>query len=205
MVSDKLLKIWPRRLEVVGRAQARYLWILLIAGVFFLAVHFQVIRAAQPEEQVVTVPFVDLQLSSLPIWGVGPAVIFFVLAVLMGSLRAYRTASDVLEISQLGKGEAYDVNPNALDFLVYTTPESSSWLKRWLLFTYPFVVTLFWVEAVWLAIEIWRSDIVLHLEWLYLATAGLLAVPASWRIAAYWARNAKRAFGKLKSPGSNAA
>jgi hypothetical protein len=37
MAQDEERGFWLRRLEATGRAQARYLWLLLLTGLFFAA------------------------------------------------------------------------------------------------------------------------------------------------------------------------
>jgi hypothetical protein len=72
------------------------------------------------------VPIIELELDARLILASGPAVIGFLVLVLMGSLRAFSRARDKLG---LGKGadwraEAFDTYPNAIDLALYTTPDS---------------------------------------------------------------------------------
>ncbi len=61
---------WLERLQVVGKAQARYLWVLLIAMIFYAALQ-QRVRAGLNETSL-KVPIVDLEVSGSVVLGFGP-------------------------------------------------------------------------------------------------------------------------------------
>ncbi len=48
---------WLGRMGVVGRAQARYLWLLLITGLFYLALHIRVSGSGSGAPDELVVPF----------------------------------------------------------------------------------------------------------------------------------------------------
>jgi hypothetical protein len=86
---------WLERLQVMGKAQSRYLWILLIT-IFYGALQERVSVDTDP----LTMPFVDVEISGPFVLGFGPALIsFFVLAV-TGTLRATRTARAKLNLGR---------------------------------------------------------------------------------------------------------
>jgi hypothetical protein len=93
---------WLERLQVMGKAQSRYLWILLITLIFYGAL----------QERV----YVDVEISGSFVLGFGPALIsFFVLAV-TGTMRATRTARAKLHLGRGDwSGEELDTSPIALD------------------------------------------------------------------------------------------
>lgn len=185
---------WLERLHAVGKAQRRYLWVLLVAAVFFLALQGQL--SGDAASKSLAIPFLQIEVSARTVWGFGPLVLGFLLNVLMGALRAYRSPLEALE-RDLGTemaNEALDAHPNALDFAVYTTHESPGWLKRLLILTYPTVLTLIWAEAVWL-LELLagrQSEVPLG-RWLFW-TAILVLAAATYQLLRYWGRNLGKAF-----------
>jgi len=87
---------WTARLGVVGRAQARYLWLLLVTGLFYLAVHSRIALGEPGTGDELVIPLVNLTLSAVPVWASGPAVLSTLLLALHGTLRAYKTAGKAL-------------------------------------------------------------------------------------------------------------
>jgi hypothetical protein len=180
----------------VGRAQARYLWLLLVAGLFYLALDSQLSGPADGAGELV-VPLVNLTLSAVPVWASGPAVLCILLLATHGSLRAYRTAAAAVGVEAFGLGEEHDGSPNALDFVVYTTSESPRWARGLLLFTYPLYLGLFCVEAWWLWLALYRRPGV-PAKPLFVAVGGVLLLFATWRVLSYVLKNAGRAHRVLR-------
>src|SRR4029453_5150001 len=86
----------------MGKAQSRYLWILLITMIFYGALQERVSVDTDP----LKMPIVDVEISGPFVLGFGPALIsFFVLAV-TGTLRATRPARAKLN---LGRGDWRDL------------------------------------------------------------------------------------------------
>ncbi|MDP2953662.1 MAG: hypothetical protein Q8O76_10140, partial [Chloroflexota bacterium] len=134
---------WAGRLEAVGKAQERYLWFLLFAGVFYAAVGVKV-----DETVVMPLPFVGVELKSAIVWATGPAVISFIILVIHGTLRAAKTAEENLEKVDAGiPFEAYDKAPNAIDLAVYTSHGMPGWLQDALYVSYPLYLGVFALEA----------------------------------------------------------
>ena len=80
---------WLERLRGMGKAQSRYLWILLITMIFYGALQERVSVDTDP----LKMPIVDVEISGPFVLGFGPALIsFFVLAV-TGTMRATRTVA----------------------------------------------------------------------------------------------------------------
>jgi hypothetical protein len=102
----------------MGKAQSRYLWILLITMIFYGALQERVSVDTDP----LKMPIVDVEISGPFVLGFGPALIsFFVLAV-TGALRATRTARAKLNLGRGDwSGEELDTSPNTLDLAFYTT------------------------------------------------------------------------------------
>lgn len=134
---------WAGRLEAVGRAQERYLWFLLFAGVFYAA-----LGARVDEAGAMPLPFVGIELASAIVWATGPAVISFIVLVIHGTLRAAKTAEMKLEkVDRAIPFEAYDKAPNAIDLAVYTSEGVPAWLQQVLFLSYPFYLGVFVLEA----------------------------------------------------------
>jgi hypothetical protein len=193
-------KAWMERLGVVGRAQARYLWLLLIAGIFYLALHLQVADPAATQARELVVPVVDLTLSAIPVWASGPIVLSTLLLAAHGSLRAYKTAAAAVGVEGFGVGEEYDLAPNALDFVVYTTPASPRWTRGVLLFTYPLYMALFCAEAWWLLLAV-HADAPALVRAIFVPLGGLLALFATWRVMSYLWTNGHRARRVIRGEG----
>lgn len=169
---------WLERMQVLGRAQARYLWILLLAGVFFMALHVQVTSGEGPVE--VTAPLLGLDLSAKVVWMTAPGVLSYLILIIMGSLRAYSRARDQAGLRELDhSAEPYDTAPNALDLAAYTTPDSKPWVTHILYFVYPAFLTLFVIEAIVIEIGVARQGGTLALILLFIG-GGLWAIAAGW-------------------------
>jgi hypothetical protein len=89
---------WLERLQVMGKAQSRYLWILLITMIFYGALQERLYVDTDPLKMAI----VDVEISGPFVLGFGPALIsFFVLAV-TGIMRATRTARAKLNLGRGG-------------------------------------------------------------------------------------------------------
>ena len=139
---DPEREFWIRRLEATGRAQSRYLWLLLVACLFFMALH------ARTPAQSIRVPIVDLDLDSLTVLASGGPIIGFLVLAVVGAIRAWTHAVDQVR----GQGsrisvEQLDTHPNAIDLAVYTTAKSPRSLRTILYFAYPTVLIAALVES----------------------------------------------------------
>ena len=67
---------WLERLRTLGRAQARYLWLLVVVGVFYLAVQAQV-ESGTVGTETLRVPVVGLPISAPVVWATGPVLLAF--------------------------------------------------------------------------------------------------------------------------------
>jgi hypothetical protein len=188
-MDDKERELWLRRAEIVGRAQERYLWLLLVVGVFFFAVDRSPVSAAD----LVSLPILAISIRPGVVWAIGPIVLGFVIIAAMGSLRAYRTVEDTLKGAGVDLNEAFDTAPNALDFAFYTTPKSPLVVRQVFLFVYPAYFALFLVESVYLLVMqlVPRGEAP---EYPFLWVLGVTMVLWSGAlVASYWHRNYKRA------------
>ena len=188
-MDEKDLGLWLKRANIVGRAQERYLWFLLIAGVFFVALDQPISGAAHS----VSLPVLNLPLRPDIVWAVGPLVLGFLLVAAMGSLRAYRTVEDTLKAEGVKFSEAFDSAPNALDFAFYTTADSPLVLRKVFLFVYPTYFAVFVLEA---AILLYRQVRPLPTAPAHPVLWGFGVMMVIWgavRVVRHWLRNAGRA------------
>jgi hypothetical protein len=146
-------KQWIERLQTVGRSQARYLWILLVTNIFFLALDRQGTAGAGS----LRLPIVGLRISAEVVVAAGPVVLSFLLLSYLGALRAYSQAWKALGLDlpvDSDVAEAFDTSPNALDLAYYTTPRTPVFIREPLHFVVPFVLTGFLSAVVWLAYRV---------------------------------------------------
>lgn len=145
MPLDEERSFWLRRLEATGKAQARYLWLLLLTGLFFGA-----LRVRASTSQPITVPLVDLELDATTVLAAGAPIIAFLVLAVMGAIRAWTRALEQIRGQSLRDAEPLDIYPNALDLAIYTTEKSPALLRDALYFAYPLYLTAALAESAWL-------------------------------------------------------
>jgi uncharacterized membrane protein (DUF485 family) len=139
---------WLERLQVMGKVQSRYLWILLITMIFYGALQERVYVDTDP----LKMPIVDVEISGSFVLGFGPALISFFVLAITGTMRATRTARAQLNLGRGDwSGEELDTSPNALDLAFYTTRESPKPTAVVTHFSYVAFLALGLYEAAWLA------------------------------------------------------
>jgi hypothetical protein len=154
MTQDHEREFWIRRLEAVGKAQARYLWLLLIAALFYAALY-----ARNPTSSIITVPVVDLHLDTLTVEASGGPIIAFLVLVIMGAIRAWTHALEQIRGGKPARdAEQLDTSPNAIDLAVYTTESSPSIIKKVIYFSYPLFLAAGLTESGILAIWLWQTQ-----------------------------------------------
>src|SRR2546421_9898867 len=117
MTSETERQHWVRRLEATGRAQARYLWLVLVVGLFYAALR---IRGAPLEP--ISVPVVGLKLDAATVLASGGPILAFLVLAVMGAIRAWTHALEQYRGAVPAKdAEQLDTHPNALDLAMYTT------------------------------------------------------------------------------------
>jgi hypothetical protein len=160
---------WKERFAAVSAAQGRYLWALVVMGIFYFAL---------PSSGSVKVPLVELPLHVSDIALTGPSVLFFLVLVIFGSSRAYGTAEAKATAAAKEPSEALDTAPNPLDLAVYTTADSPQWLLRVLRLTYPLFISVFAAEATWLLVGLFTHTAHTLGTWAFRALGLLTGVPA---------------------------
>lgn len=158
---------------VVGQAQARYLWILLLVGLFYWALHSSMLNGVpKPEIQA---PLLGINLSSVVLLGSAPFVIFLLIIIIHGTFRAFGTAKEKLNLGE-GKIEPYDLAPNAIDFAAYNPKKVSKMPDAFLLLVYPLYLSIFWIESSFLLVALICSDTPLLGRWFFVIFGSLLGI-----------------------------
>jgi len=154
MESEKEREQWLRRLEATGRAQSRYLWITLVACLFFLA-----LRHSAPSTQTISVPVIDLKLDASAVLASGGTIIAFVVLASLGAILSWSTA-----LRRYGgeswreHAERLDTHPNVLDLAIYTAPGSGTLFGKIVYFVYPLYLTVALAESAWLQWWVWNNS-----------------------------------------------
>ena len=164
---------WLERLQVMGRVQSRYLWILLITMIFYGALQARVYVDMDP----LKTPIVDLEISGLFVLGFGPALISFFVLAITGTMRATRTARARLNLGRGDwSGEELDTSPNALDLAFYTTPKTPKGISVVTHFSYVAFLALGLYESAWIAKQLWDAEA--PTSYLFLILGAMLWLPA---------------------------
>lgn len=178
---------WKGRLAAVSSAQAKYLWALVLLGIFYFAVQRSVGTASTTESAQITVPILDIPLPAFAIASSGASVLFFLLLVVLGTMRAYKSA-EAAATTNGTPSEAIDSAPNPLDLAVYTTAASPEWIKTALGLTYPMFLSIFAVEATWLLVWLFTySDYSLG-TWAFRVLGVVTGLPAIILLLRLWNR-----------------
>ncbi len=181
MTQDEERGFWLRRVEATGRAQARYLWLLLVTGLFFAALHTR----AQNSEQI-TVHLIDLELNARTVLAAGAPIMAFLILAVMGAIRAWtRALHKIRGTSWPLDAEPLDTYPNALDLAVYTTDQTPGTLRNLLYFAYPLYLTGGLIEAAWLGLWVYWAP-ALSGRPIFLGAFAVTWVPATILVLGMW-------------------
>jgi len=167
-------------LRPTGRAQSRYLWITLVACLFFLA-----LRHSAPNSQTISVPVVDLKLDASAVLASGGTIIAFVVLASLGAILAWSTA-----LRRYGgeswreHAERLDTHPNSLDLAIYTAPDSVTLFGKIVYFVYPLYLTIALVESAWL--QWWRLSNSAPARWFFIVAWILVWSRAALLIGRVW-------------------
>ena len=188
---------WERRLASVGRSQSRYLWVLLVLGIFYISL------IIPTDHSLSAIPWLGFAIDPRILLGTAPSVLFILIIVFMGTLRAYGAAKAELGLGpgdnkppteeEVKTSEAYDEFPNALDMAVFTRRrfQRSPWTL--LLLNYPIYLSFFLLEGTYL----WLRFILAVgefpgfglLAWLLINSVGAVLGPvASVLVVVLWCR-----------------
>lgn len=171
---------WLLRIDATGRAQSRYLWILLVLCLFFLA-----LRYASPSAQTISVPLIDLELNGAAVLASGGTIIAFIVLASHGAITAWTTAlKEYAGDSWREQTERLDTHPNALDLAIYTTPASPKVVGIVGYFVYPLYLSVALFEAAWLQWWVYRNPA--PTRWFFLVVWVLVWSRAAWLIGNLW-------------------
>ena len=180
---------WERRADAVGKAQSRYLWVGLIAGLFFFA-----LQHSPSPSRTVRVPFLDLTLAADAVLAAGGPALAFILLVILGSLRGWGdTMKKAFGPDWDKHTEAFDMHPTAFDLAHVTTREWPLVDKIATFLFYPTFVGLLLYESAsllaWLAVTAAPGRAV------FLPLGVILWLWASLHVGAFWWSRIRRVFG----------
>lgn len=148
-------EIWWSRYEAVGRAQGRYLYILVVACVFYGIVWHETVRdqlSTEVHHASVEIPILQFTLESLPLLRTAPLVLGLCLLAVLGSMQACAQAADRLEaLRPKVLRTAFDKAPNLLDMIMYpgSRPGRTAIALTWM--SYPALLVAAFLEGTALA------------------------------------------------------
>lgn len=186
---------WVERVHALARTQAHYVWILLVTGLFYFSLPTGTPANGQGQATPV-VPFLGIPFDSHQILLTGPFVLSFLVLAFSGAVRAFKRASENAlpdERNDTWAAEKLDVYPNAIDMVVYHTENTPRWIVAIGYFGYPFYLTVFLLEAVW----IWYVSLstATGVAQLSISIASVLALgPACWQVVGGWRRRLQIVF-----------
>jgi hypothetical protein len=201
-MNEIRLRLWERRLASLGAAQSRYLWLLLILGLFFLSLKSSL------EQPTATLPGISIEIETAILEAASPSVLFLLVIVVHGSLRAYGAAAQEWRkeagLHQLPRdedvrlAEALDPVPNALDLAVFTMRRFEASIYSLLLFVYPLYLSIFTYEGV----RLW-CRLLKNIYWFpagrFFAIVGAgLGLIASIQVLVLWYSRARMVFRQFK-------
>jgi len=175
---------WRERFRAVAKAQGRYLWILLIVGVFYLALDTTISQQTESSRQ--NLPLVGIEVDSKVVWASGSLVLSLIALAALGTFPAVTHASS--KVNPDGNGRAFerlDTEPTAIDFIVYTKPGASRWAKLGLL-TYPLFITIWVIESICLWIRLARSKPFYAWQCVFLVLGGAATLFCLRRLIGLW-------------------
>jgi limonene-1,2-epoxide hydrolase len=185
---------WKERFQTVGRAQVRYLYVLMIVAAFYWALHVQVMStpSASPTEQ--ELPLVGVKVNRAVVWGTAPTILGLIVLATLGTFHALTRASEKLGTVAQGDDafERLDTAPTAIDFIIYT--ESRWWLSRLGLFSYPIALSVVWVEAIWVWLSVYRGSVTFPGRGVFLILGAAVLILCLPLLFGLWASKGKSVF-----------
>ena len=174
---------WRERFKSVAKAQGRYLWLLLIAGVFYMALDIAVSEQPKPSPQ--KLPFIGINIDSKVVWASASLVLGFISLATLGTFPAVTNAYSKANPKGDQPFECLDTEPNAIDFIVYAPlGTNTKWTKLGLV-TYPLFITLIVAESVWLWYRLWVSKPFLY-RTLFLVLGAVMTLACLYPLCSLW-------------------
>src|SRR5437773_6382849 len=158
---------WLDRYEAIGRAQHRYMYLLLVLVAFFLVVDGGPGAPAPDSAKPLGIEFLHLDVPRLAVWALGPPVIAFMLLAFLGTFAAARVALKGLEASAPAglRGDAYDRVPNLIDFAVHTKGDDPLLVRVVPASSYPCFATAVLLSIAYLAYRVWNLEALGWVRW----------------------------------------
>jgi len=184
---------WLERFREVSRAQSKYLFLLMLAGIFLLAQYAQVVSPSNGSGDPQIVAVEGIKLNPLILWAAGPIVLGLLLRATLGTLDALSVAHQHLAagVDSVRAFERIDTAPNALDFIVYRIkPQKGRLAPSYLI--YPLSITLAYIEGWYLLREYVRSAFVAPGDKPLLVLGGLSLLWCTPRLAKLWWQKGRR-------------
>lgn len=173
---------WKKRLNTASLAQSKYLWFLLILGLFYWVV--QPVAESPEKPASLTIPALSTPLPSWAVLASAPAVLFFVIIVIFGTMRAWATAESIIDPEP--GDETIDEHPNAMDWATYTTDRSPQWVRRILSLGYPSYLSLFALEAWYFLVSLPGESVDIPGRWPLVMIASAEGTVVFWLLTRYW-------------------
>lgn len=183
---------WHLRFQAVARAQARYLYLLVVVGLFYWALDGRIRQG--PPFAPVSLPVVQVEIDPWVVWASASPVLAALLLGTLGTFRALSVAHDRVkgQSDDVRNFESLDTSPTLIDFVFYTKTASGG-VARFSLVAYPLVLTIFFVEAMWLLARLWELEAPVPGLSVFLVI-GSFELPFSfWGLAKLWFLKLKQA------------
>ena len=164
--SEILLNHWVSRLDSVGRAQSRYLYVLLIFGLLFGLLEYEFLTKTDFLIEPLKGPIINIPIRPSTILLFAPLVLAILEMGILGTMRAWNTARgevrNILSKNISSKSAvAYDNFPNLIDFVFYKTSKTKSRVLIFIIWvSYPLILTLFAIEGLWMSRHLLDFNIV---------------------------------------------
>jgi len=143
------------RMQSLGRMQARYLWFIVVASIFYWQLR------SSPSAQL-KVPLIDLYLDTRTVLEAGPFVLSFFVLVEMGAATAYTAVLRKLIGYDDARAEEVDAEPNFLEMALYiphrlrastgTLARLWRWINR---HKFPAFLSVVLLQATFLLYDLW--------------------------------------------------
>lgn len=197
--NPPLFQAWLDRYEAIGRAQHRYLYLLLVLVAFFLVIDGGPGSVPPITSKPLRLEFITLEVSRVLVWALGPSIISFVLLAFLGTFPAADAALHGLKSTAPAglSGDVYDRVPNLIDFAMYTKGEGAVFIRLLTLSSYPFFATIVFLTAVYLTIRICAQPALGCGRWAVALVALALWVAVVLRLSRLWKGKVKSAL-KIK-------
>ena len=183
MIENAEQEEWKERFRAVGKAQGRYLWILLIAGIFYLALDMNISKSNMSSQQ--SLPLIGIEVDSFLVWASGSFVLGLIILAALGTFPALTYATSRVNLDGERAFERIDTEPTAIDFIVYTKPRAKKWTNISLI-TYPFFISLGVLESCWLWIRLAKLKPFSNMQLIFLFLGGVALVFCLPRLIGLW-------------------